>query len=148
MSQAEKEALCDEIFTRQPNLLGHVLVLSKLNVPMEKVDRVLHVLLVLYDVFTRAGSVELSKVSEDEMEHVDDNFWALMRLLDSEEPAETGRIVQLATESHPEVNAFAFAIGEMNESGITDMTKKEDEYCVRAVRNLVEAFARARRVGR
>ena len=53
MSQAEKEALCDEIFTRQPNLLGHVLVLSKLNVPMEKVDRVLHVLLVLYSGRTR-----------------------------------------------------------------------------------------------
>lgn len=148
MSRAEKEAVCDEILRRQPNLLGHVLVLSKLNVPMEKVDRVLHVLLVLHDLFTRAGSVELPTVAEDELEHIDDNFWALMRLLDSEEPAEAERLVRVATESHPEVNALAFAIGEMKEFGITDMTTKEDEYCVRAVRNLVDAFARARRAGR
>ena len=145
MSPAEKEALCDDIFKHQPNLLGHVLVLSKLGVPMEKVDRVLHVLLVLYDLFTRATPGELTQVTVDELEHIGDNHWALLRLMESEEPAEARRLCRLAAKSHPEVNAFAYAIGEMLESGIADMTKKEDEFCVRAVRNLVDAFARARR---
>jgi hypothetical protein len=74
MSREEEEVLVDEILKRQPNLLGHVVVLSKLNVPMEKVDRVLHVLLVLYDVFTRAGTVDLPTVPEDDLEHIDDDF--------------------------------------------------------------------------
>jgi hypothetical protein len=144
MSAAEKEALCDDIFKHQPNLLGHVLVLSKLAVPMEKVDRALHVLLVLYELFTRTTRGGLSQVSVDVLEEVDENQWALLRLMESEEPAEAQRLCQLAAKSHPEVNAFAFAIGAMIESGIVDMQRKEDEYCVRAVRNLVDAFAKAR----
>jgi hypothetical protein len=147
MSQGKKEALLDDIFKRQPHLLGHVLVLSKLSVPMAKVDRVLHVLLVLYDLFTRATPGGLAQVTEDDLEQIDDNHWALLRLMESEEPAEAQRLCQLAAKSHPEVNAFAFAIGEMIQSGTADMTKKEDELCVRAVRNLVDAFARARRPG-
>lgn len=147
MCPADKEALCDDIFKRQPNLLGHVLVLSRLNVPMVKVDRVLHVLLVLYDLFTRTTPGGLPQVSIDELEEVDDNQWALWRLMESETPAEASRLCQLAATSHPEVNALAFAIGDMMEAGISDMMKKEDEFCVRAVHNLVGAFARARRDG-
>lgn len=147
MSRQEKEALCDDIFKRQPNLLGHVIVLSKLDVPMEKVDRVLHLLLVLYDVFTRTTPGALRQVTIDELEDVDANQWALLRLMDSEDPAEARRLCQLAAKSHPEVNAFAFAIGHLLESGVSDMMKKEDELCMRSVRNLVDAFARARREG-
>lgn len=147
MSPADKEALCDEIFRRQPNLLGHVLVLSRLHVPMVKVDRVLHVLLVLYDLFTRTTPGRLTQVTIDELEEIDDNQWALLRLMESESAAEASRLCQLAAKSHPEVNALAFAIGDMIESGISDMTKKEDEFCVRAMHNLVCAFARARRDG-
>ncbi len=148
MSQSEKEALCDDIFKEQPNLLGHVLVLSKLDVPMEKVDIVLHVLLVLYDLFMPATPAGLPQVTMDELEDLDTNHWELLRLLESEGPAEASRLSQLAAQSHPEVNAFAFAISHLVESGVSDMTKKEDELCVRVVRNLVDAFARARRAGR
>ncbi|MCE9616522.1 MAG: hypothetical protein K8T26_19785 [Lentisphaerae bacterium] len=144
MSRAAKEELCDDIFRRQPNLLGHVLVLSRLHVPMEKVDRVLHILLVLDDLFTRTTPGGLPQVSLDELEAVDANQWAMLKLMDSEDPDEARRVCQLAAKSHPEVNAFAFALCHLIESGVSDMLKKEDEFCVRAVRNLVDAFARAR----
>ena len=67
--------------------------------------------------------------------------------MESEEPAEASRLCQLAATPHPEVNAFAFVIGEMFQSGVSDMTKKEEELCVRAARNMVDACARARRGG-
>lgn len=111
MSQVEKEGLRDEIFSTQPNLLGHVLVLSRLDVPMEKVDRVLHVLLVLCDLFTRTTPGGLTQVTIDELEDVDDNHWALLRLMESEEPAEARRLCQLAAKSHPQVNAFGTCSG-------------------------------------
>jgi len=85
MPQAEKETLCEEFFNRQPNLLAQVLLLHKLDVPIEKVD------------------------------------------------------------GHPEINAFAYANGTLHEAGIYDSRNKADVYCIRAVRNLVDALARARR---
>ena len=145
MSPAEKEALCDVIFKKQPTLLGHVLVLSKLKVPMEKIDRVLHVLLVLYDLFTRTTPGGLLQVSEDLLEQVDANQWAMLKLMDSEEPAEASRLCQLSLTTHPEINALAFATGELVEAGMAKTMGKDDELCVRATRNLVDAFAHARR---
>ena len=44
----------------------------------------------------------------------------------------------------PEINALALMIGELRDAGITDMSKKEDEYCVRTERNLLDAIIQAR----
>jgi hypothetical protein len=145
MTQPEKVAFCDDIFKRQPSLLGHVLVLSKLDVPIEKVDIVLHILLVLFDLFTRTTAGGLPQVTIDDLEDVNVNQLSLLKLMQSEDPAEASRLCRVATQSHPEVNAFAFAICHLMESGVSDIMKKEDEFCMRAVRNLVDAFARARR---
>lgn len=145
MSLAEKESLCDDLFSRQRALLAHVLVLSKLDVPIQKVDRVLHILLVLYDLFSRTVPTGLPQVSEDLLEQVDANQLAMLKLIDSEEPAEADRVSRLATTSHPEINALAFATGDLIDFGITNMLEREDEYCVRAARNLVDAFAQAKR---
>lgn len=146
MPQAEKETLCEDIFNRQSNLLAHVLVLHKLDVPIDKVDQVLHVLLVLYDLFTRATPGELPLVSEDMLDEVNQNQWALLKLMNSETPTEASRLCQLAAKSHPEVNAFAYANGTLHEAGISDTWKKEDVYCVSVVRNLVDALSRTRRI--
>ena len=146
LSLKEKEALSADIFSKQPALLAHVLVLSKLDVPMQKVDRVLHILLVLYDLFTRTTPAGLPQVSEDILDQVNANQLALLKLVDTEERAEARRLTELAAISHPEVNALAFATHDLIESGITNMLAREDEYCVRAVLTLVDAFAQAKRM--
>ncbi len=144
MSQAERMALCDEVYGRQPALLAHVLVLPRLGVPMQKVDRVLHALLILYDLYSRTSAGGLPPVSEDILEQVNANQLALLKLMDSEERSEALRLCKLSVSSHPEINALAFLIGDLREAGITDMVTHEDEYCFRAVRNLLDAIIRVR----
>jgi len=144
MSQDERMSLCDEVYRRQPALLAHVLVLQRLGVPMKKVDRVLNVLLILYDLFCRTSTVNLPPVSEETLERVNANQLALLKLMDGEERSEAIRLCKLSVTSHPEINALAFIIGDLRDAGITDMSKKEDEYCVRAERNLLDAIIQAR----
>lgn len=144
MSQAERMSICDEIYSRQPALLAHVLVLPRLGVPMVKLDRVLHILLILYDLFSRTSPAALPPVSEETLERVNANQLALLKLMGTEERSEAGRLCRLSLESHPEINALAFIIGDLDDAGITDMSKREDEYCVRAARNLLDAIVQAR----
>lgn len=145
LAAKRKDSLVDEIAKSQPNLLAHVLALAKLDVPIEKVDIVLNILLVLHDLFTRATPEGLANVSEEMIESLDRNQWALLKMMDSEEPDEARRLCQLAVKSHPEINALAYANGALHDCGIYDMRKQEDFYCVRAVRNLVDAFSKTRR---
>lgn len=144
MSKAERTLLCDEVYNRQPALLAHVLVLSRLGVPMEKVDRVLHILLILYDLFSRTSPAGLPPVSEETLERVNANQLALLKLMNTEERSEARRLCRLSVESHPEINVLAFIIGDLGDAGITDMSKREDEYCVRAARNLLDAIVQVR----
>ena len=145
MSLKEKEAVVDEIAILQPNLLALVFVLNSLEVPIQKVDQVLHILLVLYDAFKRSMPEGIPMISEDTMEAVDKNQMALLRLMDAEEPEEAARLCRLATTSHPEINAFAYANGTLRDAGMYDAKKQDEFYCVRAVRNLVDVFSRTRR---
>lgn len=142
MSQAERMLLCDEINDRQPALLGQVLVLSRLGVPMVKIDRVLHILLVLYDLFSRNSPVGLSPVTEETLVQVNTNQLALLQLMDTEERSEARRLCRLSVESHPEINVLAFIMGDLGDAGINDMSKREDEYCVRAARILLDAIVK------
>lgn len=81
---------------------------------------------------------------EESLERVNANQLALLKLMDTEERSEAGRLCSLSVTAHPEINVLAFMIGDLRDAGITDMAKQEDEYCVRAVRNLLDAIIQTR----
>ena len=140
MSKADRLLLCDEIYKRQPALLAHVLVLHRLGVCMQKIDRMVNILIVLYDLFSRASPTVLPPVSEDILERVNTNQLAFLKLLEGEDRNELKRLCELSVSSHPEINALAFILGDLREAGIADMHQKEDEYCVRTARNILDAI--------
>ena len=140
MSKADRLLLCDEIYKRQPALLAHVLVLHRLGVCMQKIDRMVHILLVVYDLFSRSSPTVLPPVSEDILERVNANQLALLKLLQREDRNEFNRMCKLSVSSHPEINALAFILGDLRDAGIADMHQKEDEYCVRTARNILDAI--------
>ncbi len=55
MDIRQKEQVCDELYAEQPNMLASVLVHSRMGSPMDRIDRVLHVLLVAVQATKIAG---------------------------------------------------------------------------------------------
>ncbi len=78
------------------------------------------------------------------LESVNNNQLSLLKLMNSEDPSEARRLINLAIDGHPEINAFAYATGTLNEVGINDSRNQADVYCIRAVRNLGYGVTRLR----
>jgi len=137
-----KEKLVDEIFVHQPNLLGTAIVLSKLGVPLEKAEEVFFILLVLYEVFQKRSGLELSLITEDMIEKANDNNTAMLKYLDKEGMKTGMKLIGKSMLNHPQKSAIAFVFGHLNEHGFGNRSK-ENEYCVRAAKDILDCFIEA-----
>ena len=68
LSLSDKQVLCDEIYLKQPNLLGSVLVQQQMGSSLEEVDVLLHILLVIH-LSLEEANFGLEKITEEEQEH-------------------------------------------------------------------------------
>ena len=67
MDLKNKELVCDEIFSEQPNLLGSVLVMKKMGNTLKDVDVLLNILIVLHLALKESG-VKIAEISEQEQD--------------------------------------------------------------------------------
>lgn len=125
-----KTALCDKIKKEQPVLLGGVLVLNNMKIPIEKVDIVLHVLLILYHSFSK--KFQLKPVTEEMYELETRKFTSMINYLSGESISDMQLINEQAINFHPEKNAFAFIFGYMKDHGLLN-TDFHSQECMRAL---------------
>jgi hypothetical protein len=144
LSLREKEGFCDKIFETQPNLLAHALALSEVVTSYERIEHVIHILMVLYHVFTSNGT-KLRTITEEEIERAFRNNIAMLQLLGTESRAERERIIKLSTTAHPEQNALAFLTGYLNENGFSEYTE-ENNHCTIAAKNIFDCLVKAKYV--
>lgn len=135
----QKEAIADEIFKKQPQLLFEAIGLHYQNVPLAKMEHVINVLLVFYDYFTERGDIRLPMVTERMIDEARANIASMLRLLDSEGPENGWPLMKKGVEAYPEVEALAFYTGYMREHGFTE-NSKENECCVRAAKVILDCF--------
>lgn len=135
----QKEAISDEIFKKQPQLLFEAIGLYHLKVPPEKMEHVINLLLILYDYFTDRGSIELPMVTERMIDEAEKNIVSMLQLLDKEGPETGWPVMKKGVEAYPEIEALAFYAGYMRDNGFTEKTK-ENEFCLRAGKIILDCF--------
>lgn len=136
----EKELICDEIYREQPNLLGSVLVQQRLGNPLQDVDILLNILIVLH-LSLKEADITISKITEQEQEHQ-------LRLLKStilfSEGLEDNLIknsVNQYVANHSEPILLAYVIGTMRDSGFFEKREGNSKYLTMAGLNLVACIA-------
>lgn len=137
-----KENLGEEIFAKQPNLLGIVHVLSKLNVPMAKVDEVFFILLVLYEAFQKRSGIDIPLVTEDMIKKAYDNNNAMLNYLEKEGIVEGCTLIGKAMSESPNKFILAFVFGYLNEHGFSTLSE-ENESCICAAKVIMDCFIQA-----
>lgn len=145
LDMKQKEAIADDIFKKQPQLLFEVLGLNHLSVPMVRIEYVLNLLFILYDYYYDRGKIELPMVTEKMIDDARDNIDAMLKLMDKEGgPEASWPLMQKGIEKYPEIEAMAFFTGYMNDNGFTVKTI-ENEYCLRAGKVILDCFMKVKK---
>ena len=131
----------DRIFEDQPAVLGAVVQLHSLGVDYPVQEHAFHVLLVLYECFTRFVS-GLPKITEQMVQAAFDNNVAMLRFYDEETQEEAIRLQRLAATKHPEQNVQAFVVGYLSEHFPT--FSRENELVINACTAVMNAFVEAK----
>jgi hypothetical protein len=131
----------DKIFADQPAVLGAVVQLHSLDVDYPTQEHALHVLLVLYECFTRHVP-DLPRISEEMVQSAFDDNVAMLRFYDGETPEETARLQRLASLRHPEQNVLAFVVSYLAEH--FPKYSSENELVVNACTAVMAAFVKAK----
>ena len=131
----EKEKLTDEIYVRQPNILGMIHVLANLNVPLDKIEIVLFILLVLYDAFVNRSGLKIPLITEDMIEKANDNNTAMLNYIDKDGYSIIGKSML----NSPNKIILAFVIGHLNEHGFS-IQSESNEQCVRVAKVIMDCF--------
>ncbi len=127
MDIRQKEAVMDEIFKSQPNLLASVLVLPQMGNSLEHVEVLLNVLLVIHEL-VRASGKTLKQVSESEQDQYVSRFVAHLKSVGDLRSAKANRAIDAYVKAHPEKVLLAYAIGEMQKAGFTELQHDASKY--------------------
>lgn len=140
MDAQEQLRLGDEIFTRQPNLLGSVVVLGRMGASDAQVGIALHVLFVAW-LAMKASGHRWSVISEEVQDLCMRRLTAHVRFVEGL-PAELLRqAVEQHIAQHSEQQLLAFAYGHVRTSGMLEVRTEAEKYVLLAALNLVECIA-------
>jgi hypothetical protein len=140
LDHAGKVRLADEIFVQQPNLLGSILVLSRMGATMPELEVALHVLLVAFQAMKKSGH-HWDIVTEDIQEACLQRLTARSRFNEGL-PVELGtQVVAQFCNEHAERYLLAFAYGYLGEHDLLQVRTEAENYLLLAVLNLVECIA-------
>ncbi|MGM0593333.1 MAG: hypothetical protein ACQETD_02260 [Pseudomonadota bacterium] len=138
-----QEAICDEIFREQPNLLASVLVLTKMAVAPAHVEVVLEVLMVAH-LALKASGQRIKTIAEADQER------ELQRLVASVKFAE-GMAPDLVEASINQYDGFrnepwllAYVTALLQEHGVLFSTNENTKYVLLSALNLVGCIANAK----
>lgn len=131
-----REAICDEIFVEQPNLLASVLVLTKMDIPPRHVEMALEAFMVMH-LALKASGKRIETIKEEEQER------ELQRLVASAGFSEGLKLPQVE-ESISQYVGFqkepwllAYVVGLLQDNGVLSMANEDSKYLILSVFNLV-----------
>ena len=140
MSADRKLKLVDEIFASQPNLLASVLALGVRKPLDERVDVVLHILLVCFEA-VRASGTQLSTISEVVQEDCLARIVARIGAIEGLSPARRSPIIERQLADHNEPFLLSLVLMELRENGLMGSDSDEEKHFVLTALNLAESIA-------
>lgn len=140
MSFKERERLADEIHSRQPNLLGSVLVLQRHSATLEQMEVVLNLLLVFYEAM-RASGRAWPVISEDVQERCLQRISGRARFIEGLTPHQQTQASRNAIADHPEQQMLAYVFGKFGQHGLLGIETETQKMLMLTALNLVECIA-------
>lgn len=142
MDLREKESLCDELFAAQPNMLASVIVHSRLGSPMERIDCLLHILLVAYQA-TKLASLPLRLITEEDQDRGLRRIVGHTEFLHGLDATSEDTAISQFIEEHSEKYLLAYAIEQLRIAGIARLEHDSDKNLVLAALNIPTCFSLA-----
>jgi len=139
MTQAEKVALCDEMFEHQPDVFFLILGLSQEGVSHLGADYALQRLMVIYCAMKNAGCTR--RVSREHLQAGAETTHHLMNFLQGGVRSDEAGLAAL---SHPEVNLMAYVVGDMKEQGLLNGSSESGDIFF-ALKTVLDGYAECNR---
>lgn len=145
MRLKEKEAVCDRVYTSQPNFLSSVLALRLNGVDMATIEVVIDILIVAQLAVEESGQ-ELAIVTEADQERELRRFTASLRFAEGLKGDALAQSIKQTAAYRREPFLLAYVMDVLKRSGIAEFRNEASKYPFLAAMNLVNCLATARRV--
>lgn len=140
MSFGEREQLAEEIHARQPNLFFSVLALQGFDVPIEHMEVVLTLMMVLHEAMKDTGKT-WPEIAEEIQDRGLKRIAARARLAERLPAKQQARAVAQTIAQHPEQPMLAYTFATLREHGLLELQTEAHKMLVLAALNLVESIA-------
>lgn len=140
MDLRRKEALVDEIFRAQPNMLSSILVLQRMGVSLAKIDFALHLLCICFQSM-KESKLAWPLITQAEQDKQMARYVAAVRFGEDLPPAQRERAMMQYLNAHLEQPLLAYVTTELTKwmGGIEQMDS--DKYVMLGCANLVNCIA-------
>jgi len=140
-----KEAVCDEIFMEQPNLLASVLVLTKMSASPLQIGAALEILIVTHLALKEAG-VRIVKITEDEQEKQLRRLSASIKYTSGMEPHLVNESIRQYVGFREEPWLLSYAFARMQGAEILKSTDENSKHLALSTLNIVGCIANAKQM--
>jgi len=137
MTLTEKEHLADEMYQKQPHVLGTAIVASRMSSRGEVQDAAIEIAMAVFLCFQEHLSAhgEISEIEIDQLAERNTRMW---KFLDSEPAEAFTRSVKLTLDSYPEPGLLGYVASRLNE-----LVVEEPQYIL-AMKTLLDACVEAK----
>ena len=143
MSLKDKEAIIDEIYLEQPNLLASVLVLKQMGSSLEDMEVLINILLVTH-LALKDACIKLLKITENDQDREMARFVGHVKFTEGLSSASETQAMQDYINSHEEQLLLAHAYNEMSNAGFTELRSEAAKYLILAGVNIVNCISTAK----
>ncbi len=140
MSTSAKLELADELFLKQPSLLGAVLVQKSLGVSTPKIDFLLGLILVMFTAMRESG-INWPRISEDEIDRQMRRTTGFGIFAQGLTPELFSRVAEDHAKAHPEKDLLAYVMGSLRTWLERVNSEESDKYVMLAAINTVNCLA-------
>lgn len=140
MDRAQKEALGDELFRDQPNMLGSVLVQHQLGVSPEKMEFLLELLFICFQAMKESG-LDWPLITEDEQDRQLARYVGSVKFGDDLNEMLRERAMRQYIKGHPEQELLAYVTVETKDWLFRIVPDDTDKFVMLAAANLVNCIA-------
>ena len=140
MSAAQRVALADEIYLRQPNLLASVLVLERMGVSLQQLEVPIYILMVAYQAI-KASGLNWPLITEDVQERCLQRLSGSIQFDEGLSPELMRQAAQQRVGGHAQRYLLAFVHGYLRDHELLAVRSDAEKYLLLAAFNLVECIA-------
>lgn len=144
MGQQAQARLADEIFARQPTLLGAVVVLRRFGASDEQIGIAVHVLFVAWLSMKRCEAqhkIRWPLITEDDMDLCMQRLTARINFAEGLSGELKDASIKQQTDDFPERYLLAFAFGYMGEHGLRAVNSDAQKHVLLGALGIVECVA-------